>query len=208
MNERIAHWVWGKSVLDIGCGFGQLVEQLRTKDFQATGIDMLEDFIKAGKQRYPAADLRCIPFDTSLFPNEHFDTVILKDTIHHIFEESDLHKFWMNVRDICRRRVIIMDPNPTLFLRLSRRLIRHVDPICAPSEAKQSLIKAGFSIVHQGYHEILAFPLSGGLVGIPLVNKRLGPWVLQLDPLVERFIEKLSLSERFSWRYLIVADLI
>ena len=206
MNERIEHWALGGKVLDIGCGFGQLVEHLRIKGFQVTGIDMLNDFIEAGKQKYPLADLRCAPFNRFIFSENDFETVILKDTIHHIIEESDIDEFWINIRRICRRRVIIMDPNPTLFLRLARRLIKHVDPICTPNQAKQSLKNAGFSLVYQGYNEVLAFPLSGGFVGPPLVHKRLGFLVLNLDQMFEKLLEQLSLSDIFCWRYLIVAD--
>jgi hypothetical protein len=101
-----------------------------------------------------------------------------------------------------------MDPNPTVFLRLARYLIRHVDPICTPNQAKQSLTNAGFSLVYQSFHEVLAFPLSGGFVGTPLVHKRLGFLILNLDQIFEKLLEELSLSETFCWRYLIVADII
>ena len=178
------------------------------ESFQPTGIDMLKDFIETGKQKYPLADLRCIPFDRFVFSEKGFDIVILKDTIHHIFDESDIDEFWTGIRHVCRRRVIIMDPNPTLFLLLARRLIKHVDPICMPNQAKQSLANAGFSVVYQGYNEVLAFPLSGGFVGPPIVHKRLGFLILTLDQILETLLAQLSLSEIFCWRYLIVADMV
>jgi len=68
MNERIAHWVIGRKVLEIGCGFGELVEHLRLDGFDSVGVDMLIEFIEAGKRRYPFADLRCAISITRYFP--------------------------------------------------------------------------------------------------------------------------------------------
>lgn len=208
MNKRIAHWVVGKKVLDIGCGFGSSVEYLRVNGFDSIGVDMLEDFIEAGKRKYPFADLRAVAFNRFLFPEKHFDTVILKDTLHHILEEADIEEFWESVRHVCKSRVIIMDPNPTFLLRLARRLIKHVDPICTPFQAKLSLESAGFSVIHLDYHEILAFPLSGGFVGSPLVHKNWGDWILTLDQSLENFFKFFHWSEYYCWRYLIVADVV
>ena len=49
----------GKSVLDIGCGFGELGQFLikRYKDVSYTGLDMVPEFIKEGKKLYPNLDL-------------------------------------------------------------------------------------------------------------------------------------------------------
>lgn len=206
--ERIAHWVAGTSVLDIGCGFGALVENLRQRGFEAAGVDMLPDCIDVGRKRYPKADLRLATSETLPFSDKSFDTIVLKDTIHHIFAEAELTSFLKQARRICRYRLIVMDPNPTYILRTARRLIGHVDPVCAPIEARSALQSAGFRILHQEFHETVAFPLSGGYVGIPLVpNGRAGDFVFALDRLVLRLLRAVGIERHFCWRYLIVGAL-
>ncbi len=208
MNELIEHWVIGKRVLDIGCGFGQLIEDLRKRGFEATGIDMLDDFIKAGKQKYPLADLRCGGFGEFTFPAETFDTVVLKDTLHHIYTEADIRKFWGHVRQVRCKRIIVLDPNPTPFLRLARRVIKHIDPTCSPEQAKQSLKEAGFTLTYEGYRELVAFPLSGGFVSKPFIkNYTLGSIILALDSWLVKILNVLHLSKFTCWRYIFVADI-
>ncbi len=207
MNERLAQWVSGVKVLDIGCGFGQLVEHLRGKGYDATGIDMLGEFIRLGKMKYPDAHLLNMEFDDLVSTGVLFDTVILKDTLHHIWDESDVIKFLQQVKLVCRRRILILDPNPTFFLRLARWIIKHKDPVCSPEEAKKSLREAGFILVHEDYSEFLAFPLSGGFVGKEMIGTyAIGSMTLALDNLFEKILRIFLLSKFMCWRYLVIAD--
>src|SRR4030042_3445697 len=45
----------GKSVLDVGCGFGDLVAFInsKTENFSYTGIDLINEFILAARKKYP-----------------------------------------------------------------------------------------------------------------------------------------------------------
>ena len=207
MNEKVTQWVSGEKVLDIGCGFGQLVEYLRIKGYDATGIDMLPEFIKVGKRRFPNAHLLSMEFDDLVSTGNLFDTVILKDTLHHIWDESDVSRFLQQVKEVCCQRILILDPNPTLLLRLARWIIKHKDPFCSPEEAKKSLSEAGFVLVYEDYAEFLAFPLSGGFIGKEMIgNYAIGSIILTLDRIIVKFLRTISLSKIFCWRYLLVAD--
>lgn len=44
-----------KKVLDVGCGFGGIIPFIRAKTerFEYIGVDMVDDFIKEAKKRYP-----------------------------------------------------------------------------------------------------------------------------------------------------------
>lgn len=48
----------GRSVLDIGCGFGDFYGYLKESlsDFDYRGIDFSEDFINAARKKYPSAE--------------------------------------------------------------------------------------------------------------------------------------------------------
>ena len=206
MNQRIAAWVYGERVLEIGCGFGQLVEYLRKKGFEATGIDQLESWLNEGRVKFPDADLRLAYSEKLDFPDHSIHTVILKDTFHHIYSESDVRNFMIEVRRVCQNRIIIFDPNTTFIVLFSRKLIRHVDPTCSLEQAEDILQQHDFKITHKGYGDVLAFPLSGGFVGTPFVPKLLGPLVLLLDQILEVIIRFLRMDKLFCWRYIIVAD--
>jgi ubiquinone/menaquinone biosynthesis C-methylase UbiE len=208
MNRRIAKWVVGSRVLDVGCGFGNLSNFLRTLGYETIGIDQMEEFVQAGQQRFPQTDLRFSASEGLDFPDNSFDTVILKDTIHHIYGESDLSQFLLEVKRVCKKRLVVFDPNPTLILRASRKLIGHLDPICAPEEAQKELARAGFTIRHIQFSDVLAFPLSGGYIGFPLVPlKFFWEGIMFTDRLAEKAAAALFLKKHLCWRYLIAADL-
>jgi SAM-dependent methyltransferase len=210
LNQTIADWVSGESVLDVGCGFGQTTECLRRRGFAATGTDLLEVCLAAGRQRYPKADLRLAHGEKLEFPGGAYDTVVLKDTIHHLFAEGDLQAFLAEVRRVARRRLVVLDPNPTAILLLARRLIGHHDPVCSPADAVRAVTAAGFRVRHLGYSEVFAFPLSGGFVGPELVPRGArwpGSAILGLDGLLGRLLGALGLGRFLCWRYLLVADL-
>ncbi len=207
MALRLRPWIEGNRVLDLGCGFGSLVDRLRAFGYAAVGVDKLGDFIEAGRRRYPLAELVLQTGEQLPFADQSIDTVILKDVIHHIIAEGDVSAFLGEIRRVCRRRLIVVDPNPTLILRLSRKLIGHVDPECSARQAEEVLRQAGWSIQHREFHEVIAFPLSGGYVGRPMIKSaRLQEAVIRLDEVLLRLLRRCGLAPSLCWRYTIVAD--
>ena len=210
MNSIIAQWVSGETVLDIGCGFGPLTESLRKQGFRSIGVDLLAECVGEGLKRYPEADLRVAKTEDLEFPDKSFDTVVLKDVIHHVYEEDDVAEFLAGVRRVARRRIVIFDPNPMFFLLSARKLIGHVDPVCGPKDAMRVVTEAGFKIVHLGYSELFAFPLSGGYVGpvlLPGMPRWIGSIILALDRGLMKIARSLGFARFVGWRYLLVADL-
>lgn len=76
----------GKRVLDVGCGLGQLVEDLRARGVDAYGIDPADEMphadylIRAGVQQKDA------------FPGGHFDVALHS---HSIFDRNETLEFWL-----------------------------------------------------------------------------------------------------------------
>lgn len=64
----------GKSILDVGCGFGDLYGYLKSQGWTGEyyGIDIVKEFIAEGQQRFPGANLRCGDFETIEF-DRRFD---------------------------------------------------------------------------------------------------------------------------------------
>jgi hypothetical protein len=134
---------------------------------------------------------------------------VLKDTIHHIYEEDDVAAFLNSVRRIARKRLVVLDPNPTFPLLLARKLIRHVDPVCSPADAMRVVSEAGFKVSAVTYSELFAFPISGGYVGpvcLPARPHWVGSAVLALDTACFAILDAAKLGRFCGWRYLLVAD--
>jgi SAM-dependent methyltransferase len=70
----------GSSILDVGCGTGQLVHFLHQLGFDVTGIDRNEEVIAASRKLAPSLDLRYGRFDeTAISGMRAFDAILLRD---------------------------------------------------------------------------------------------------------------------------------
>jgi len=78
----------GKSVLDAGCGFGDIIPHIsrKAKKFDFTGVDMVPEFIQAAQKKYP--EYRFILRDYFSHPmKEKFDIVISSGTLNSNFQD-------------------------------------------------------------------------------------------------------------------------
>jgi ubiquinone/menaquinone biosynthesis C-methylase UbiE len=200
-NERLRTLVFGTDVLDLGCGFGSLVDHLRVHGLHAIGVDLLEHQVAEGLKRFPAADLRVVSADRLPFPDSSFDTVILKESLHHLAAEGSIEDSMGEVARVCRRRVIVYEPNPMFLLKLSRTLLDHVDPTCPPAMARDFLKLGGFKVKSLTYSDALVFPLSGGYVARPLAPRVIAATLFPIDNALVR-----TFKGALSWRYTMVAD--
>jgi SAM-dependent methyltransferase len=95
------------SVLDVGCGFGDLLPYLKEKGFAGayTGVDFVPELIEVGRQAYPDARLEVADF-SAFRPHESFDLVLasgifnarLSDEDQRAYIENTLKKMWTHAR--------------------------------------------------------------------------------------------------------------
>lgn len=80
----------GDSVLDIGCSFGSMLNELKNKniDLSLTGVNPEEMVAQFGKKYY-GLDIRINMFENENFESESFDFIILDNVIEHF---SDIKK--------------------------------------------------------------------------------------------------------------------
>lgn len=71
----------GDRVLEIGCGEGELLSQLRCRE--CVGLDLSSEQVGRGRRRYPSLDLRVGAGETDSLPEGPFDVIILSDVLNY-----------------------------------------------------------------------------------------------------------------------------
>ncbi len=80
----------GMSVLDVGCGNGRLVELLKNKDIEYTGIDLNQYFVQIAQEKFGAKNRNFYQGDiltlneVSEIANRAFDVVFSIAVLHHL----------------------------------------------------------------------------------------------------------------------------
>jgi len=92
----------GKTVLDIGCGFGDFYGYLKEKGITAKyiGVDICPPFIDVCKERFPEAAFEVCDIENST-PEGKFDYVISSQTFNNKLQFSDNEKVIRNVIKKC-----------------------------------------------------------------------------------------------------------
>jgi SAM-dependent methyltransferase len=136
--ERLAATLVGRTVLDVGCGTGFLLQNLSEimPDRDWTGVDFI---VEEGTRRRPAglkfrqANIEALPFADAAF-----DTVICTHVLEHIL---DLRRAIAELRRVTAQRLILIVPrereyrftfNPHLhFFPYKHSFLRYLVPIPA-----------------------------------------------------------------------------
>jgi methionine biosynthesis protein MetW len=95
------------SVLDIGCGDGQLLEALKQRGIEGVGLDISSTAIAIGVSR--GLDCRWHDLSEPLpFQSNSFDTVVLTDVLEHLFQPAETLK---EVYRVCAKDILVSVPN-------------------------------------------------------------------------------------------------
>lgn len=73
----------GKSILDVGCGFGDIIPYIRVKtgDFKYTGTDLMPEFVQEGQKRYPEHTFVEQNY-FEVLPEKHYDIIICSGALN------------------------------------------------------------------------------------------------------------------------------
>lgn len=109
--------ITGASLLDVGCGFGDLYKYLLERQIDAnyTGIDIIPEFIATAKTRYPDATFECKDiFDCS----RHFDCIFASGALS--FKVKDNNNYYRSMikkmYDLADRAVAFNMLNSTIHV--------------------------------------------------------------------------------------------
>ena len=203
-NRSILQGVAGNRVLELGCGYGSLIEEARGLGKEVLGLDIDLLTLKMGKGLYPDLGAQLVQGDMARLPfrDKSFRTVILRESLHHVAWEKVLPE----ILRVCQREIRIFEPNPNPLLRFCRALISHEDREVSPEALVDRLAENGVRIEGICFRDVLAFPLSGGFVGrewVPFIVRGLFPFLLRVDKALQKVAHFLGTERAVCWRYLV-----
>jgi len=170
----------GVSVLQIGCGTGDLLNALCPS--RGVGIDFSSEMIRIAREKYPhltfvEGDAECLPVD------EKFDYVVLSNVVGDL---SDIWQAFRELRKVARpdTRVVLTyynflwEPIIKLGETLGRKMPQFYQNWLSVDDVANLLELNGFEVIRRGYRVLLP-------IGVPL-----------LAPLCNRILAKLPVMRR------------
>jgi SAM-dependent methyltransferase len=190
------------SVLEIGCGTGELLASLNPR--RGLGIDISPRMVEAAREKFPHLQFEVDDFE-DLQIQEKFDYVVIVETIGHV---DDIQTALSELHKVSRpdTRIIIVYYNylwePILKLAEASGLrMKHLLQHWLPLDILESLLYLNdFEVVKKGYRFLL--PVNIPLVS-PFFNKFLANmpffWKLSLNEvIISRPIERRKPTEEVS----------
>ncbi len=188
----------GASVLEIGCGTGDLLAALRPR--RGVGIDVSEGMIELARERQPELDLH-VGAGEELDLGETFDYVVLSDLVPYVHDLVALFER-VAVHSNPRTRVIVNSFSSVWRPVLAVAEWLHLKPAkplrnwVSPQDVRNLLELAGFEQVTLSRRilmpknvPVLSGALNGGLANIWPFNHLCLTWWIVARPIPTRTIE-------------------
>jgi ubiquinone/menaquinone biosynthesis C-methylase UbiE len=102
----------GDTLLDIGCGTGAVTSAFWRHGIQATGIDVVPDFVRIAREMHPSTAFEVGEAESLPFPSESFTYVTLSSVLEHVRD-------WrLTLAEAAR----VLAPGGVLYIHTSNRL--------------------------------------------------------------------------------------
>jgi SAM-dependent methyltransferase len=171
-------------VLDIGCGTGDLIASLKTKN--RVGIDYSSRMIEIARKKYPDIDFFCMEAEDLTF-DKPFDYIILSNTIGYL---EDIQRVFSELKKVCHQHTKIVvtyynflwQPVLNIAEHLGLRMKQPEQNWLSGPDINNLLYHAGFDAFKGG--ERLLFP-----VYIPLLSTGINKYIAKLP-----FFRKLCIT--------------
>jgi ubiquinone/menaquinone biosynthesis C-methylase UbiE len=206
----IQQFLIGKNVLDLGCGYGTTTAGITSSGYNCIGVDNDSAAIKVAKEKFPNCIFNVADAEILPFKDRYFDVVVLRDAIHHLFNEGDFNKIKSEILRVSKgnSRIILFDPNITFILKVMRRVSFHQDEEFPAEKALELMHHLEYKIIHYSYNTLYSLPLSGGYVGVNFLPniKFIHTAVLSTEKILEKAINYFRLGRYFCFRYIVVGE--
>ncbi len=156
-----------------------------------------------GRSLYPSLKAKLVQGDMGMLPfkEKSFHAVILRESLHHVSREE----VFPEILRVCKKEIIVFEPNPNWVLRMCRKIISHKDQEIPLKDLLATMERYRIVIKRVIFRDPFAFPLSGGFVGWELVPpiKILFQFLLWVDKALRIFFHFIKIEKAMSWRYLV-----
>jgi 2-polyprenyl-6-hydroxyphenyl methylase/3-demethylubiquinone-9 3-methyltransferase len=101
----------GESIVDIGCGTGVITAELARTGLEATGVDVVPEFIAVAEAKHPSVSFTVGAAEQLPFPDQSFDFANLSSLLEHVDD-------W---RKTLREAARVLAPGGVLYLSTNNR---------------------------------------------------------------------------------------
>jgi len=203
-DRTIISAVYGKRILDVGAGNGNLSKRLKDSGYSVTAIEPHSHTRELAKKWNDVDELPYTIYKTP-FDDNYFDTVILRECVEHL----DFVEAVKEIKRICNTRILVFQTNLNPLISFARKRSSHKE--FNPQKLgyyKKNLQESGYSKQSLIFRDPFAFPLSGGYQHSQLIprKKSIERLVLDIDKAMTKAFQFVGIASFFCWRYLLIAD--
>jgi SAM-dependent methyltransferase len=165
----------GPPMLDVGCGFGFLVECARQFGLTAIGLEASEQALAECRRRHPRADVRRwhagerLPFDDGII-----GAAMLNQVVDHVSLEANRLLF-AELHRVLQADGILLVHSPSKYNRVERRSDSGHITFFGPSEFRAFVGAFGFDVLVQPYHAQRVFDSRLGWLMVRAVARAFKP---------------------------------
>lgn len=153
----------GFKVLDVGCGFGNLLEFL-PKNISYVGIDISQNYINYVKKRYNSKGRFICADVTKLGLNrEKFDVIFINSLFHHL-PNNDVEKLLKSLLDLIKKETVVVSAD-NVYLKNQSFLSRF---ITSSDRGKHIRDKEGYLDLTKKYFPKVNYKIVSNLINIPI----------------------------------------
>lgn len=119
----------GRSVLEIGCGIGDLLKEIaKYNPKELYGVDASPKMVAYAKAflKEERVDVQVANSFRLPFPEKSFDLVVVMDEFQHVFAEKEAEKLFFEVCRVARQWVILVEDTAPEQKTVEKRLLRTV----------------------------------------------------------------------------------
>jgi ubiquinone/menaquinone biosynthesis C-methylase UbiE len=174
LAELIGHSP-GTPIVDVGCGFGFLVECARQFGIPAVGLEAADAAIAESRRRHPQADIRQWSAGERLpFADGTIAAAMLNQIVDHFTLDENRSVFGELHRVLCRNGILVVH-SPSKHNRIEQRRDTGHITFFSPSEFRAFVTAFGFRIVDQPYHARHVFDHRIGRLLVRVVARAFRP---------------------------------
>lgn len=189
-------------VLDIGSGYGFFACHLRNEGLSVLSIDTNDELRDLAYRWY---GITVWPHDAHALPFEDgsYDTVVFREVAEHL----DCERAFAEAARVSSRRIIVFQSHLSLPVRTARWLSGHTELHTQHlDDYRGMLYRLGHSRQTVMFRDTIALPLSGGLLTMQRIVRRLEGPILRWDERLTRLARRCHVDHLVCWRFLLCAD--